>query len=187
MAAGVMFVTLLAAGCGTLLLWAQKIQAEKEALQAQQEKIQAEQEKELAQRQQVLADEEKKLAQRAKDLTEKESALAKKDARVRKQLQQVKDYLAFTETFLANRPHLEQEERKLAEQALQVCKELAQEQSDDPHIRVEIGSAYRRVGDLQQRLGRRAEAEAAYGRAIVLLGKLADQFPEAVHSRHELA
>src|SRR5262249_13913963 len=89
--------------------------------------------------------------------------------------------------WLADRPHLEEEERKLIEQALRLCQELTREQSHDPQIRLETGKAYRRVGDLQLKLGRHAEAAEAYGRAVAILEALAAQVPASVYARYGLA
>jgi len=179
-AAAVTVGALLAAGGGALVFRAEQVRAEHAAAQAKQEK-------ELAQREKAVADEERELARRENRLAEKAKELAQKEAYSWKQLRQVSEYNRIADLWLSNRPHLEEEERTLIEQALRLCQELAREQSDDPQIRLETGKAYRRVGDLQQKLGRHAEAEEAYGRAVALLEALVAQFPAAVYCRYELA
>lgn len=64
---------------------------------------------------------------------------------------------------------------------------FAEENRDNTKWQRESGKAYRRVGDIQQRLGRFREAEKAYGRAIELFMRLPSGGPEEADCRVELA
>jgi tetratricopeptide (TPR) repeat protein len=92
-----------------------------------------------------------------------------------------------TEKVLANRPHMDQEARTILEWLLPIYQKRAREPGADPVSRVQTGLAYRRVGTIQQKLGRYAEAEEAYGRALDLLEPLASRSPAMPLCRYELA
>jgi tetratricopeptide (TPR) repeat protein len=54
-------------------------------------------------------------------------------------------------------------------------------------MRLETARAYRRIAEIQRKLGKAPQAEKAYKRAAESFQELADQFPEAPEYRHELA
>ncbi len=64
---------------------------------------------------------------------------------------------------------------------------FAEANRDNTRWQDQSGRAFRRVGDIQQRLGRFHEAEEAYGRAIEIYQRLARQTPEQVECVVELA
>src|SRR5262249_56994955 len=61
--------------------------------------------------------------------------------------------------------------------ALQFYEEFAAEQGRAPAVRLAQATAYRRVGDIQQKLGEHAKADDAYGRALALSRQLVADFP----------
>jgi eukaryotic-like serine/threonine-protein kinase len=95
-------------------------------------------------------------------------------------------YTAFAENWLAHQPRLEPEERRVLLEALAVYQELSRRRPTDPTLRQETALAHRRVGDIQSRLGRDAEALAAYDAAVALLEQLAADSPDAGY-RNDLA
>jgi serine/threonine-protein kinase len=88
---------------------------------------------------------------------------------------------------LANIPLMEPVRRALLEQALTFYQEFLRQNGTDPDLRQQIGRAYLRVGDILQRLGRPADAEDAYRRAVDLLAKLVAEFPAVRGYREDLA
>ena len=66
-------------------------------------------------------------------------------------------------------------EREFLQKGLSFYEKLIQPGNAEPAARFQTGKAYRRAGDLQEKLGRHAEAEEAYSRAVKLLEALADQ------------
>jgi serine/threonine protein kinase/Flp pilus assembly protein TadD len=96
-------------------------------------------------------------------------------------------YTEVAEKWLANQPHLQELQRRFLLEALQYYEEFAAEQDADPAVRHQAGVASRRVGDIQFRLGKPAEAEAAYARAISIQAELAARFPAVTEYRYELA
>jgi serine/threonine protein kinase/Tfp pilus assembly protein PilF len=96
-------------------------------------------------------------------------------------------YTQFAQRWLEGEPGREQVQREFLLKALHFYEEFAREQRDDPAVGLEAARAYRRVGDVQQKLGRHALAEEAYGRALDLLRPLAEQAPTARAYRYELA
>jgi serine/threonine protein kinase/Flp pilus assembly protein TadD len=96
-------------------------------------------------------------------------------------------YSEFAEKWLSRQPHLEQVQRDFLVKALQFYEEFAKESGSSPELRLETGKAYRRVGDIQYKLGRHEKAEEAYDQAVGHLEKLADDFPSAPEYQHELA
>jgi tetratricopeptide (TPR) repeat protein len=91
------------------------------------------------------------------------------------------------EKWLAQQPHLEPLQRQFLEEALHFYQEFAQVQSTDPEARLETGNAYRRVGEIQEKLGDVARAEEAFRRASELLGQLEVDFASEPRYRAMLA
>src|SRR5262249_34469813 len=69
-------------------------------------------------------------------------------------------------------------QRELLLQALAYYQELTRELDSDAEARLEKAMAHRRVGEVQQQLGRPREAEEAYRRALTLFENLAANSPE---------
>jgi tetratricopeptide (TPR) repeat protein len=96
-------------------------------------------------------------------------------------------YSEVAEEWLDQEPHMEEVQRRFLLKALQFYEEFAAEQGRDPEVRLAQATAYRRVGDIQQKLGEQAKAEQAYGRALDLSRRLADDFPAEPKYRELLA
>jgi tetratricopeptide (TPR) repeat protein len=96
-------------------------------------------------------------------------------------------YTQVAEKWLAQQPQLETVQREFLQKALQFYERFAREYSSDPSMRLETARAYRRIAEIQRKLGKAPQAEQAYKKAAESFQKLADQFPEAPEYRHELA
>lgn len=64
-------------------------------------------------------------------------------------------------------------QKEILENALAYYAKFTSRASGKPEVRLEHGQAWRQMGDLERKLGRLAESEAAYGKAIGLLEPLA--------------
>jgi serine/threonine protein kinase len=87
---------------------------------------------------------------------------------------------------LAHIPHMDEERRRLLEDALEFYRGFLAEQSADPVIRWETARAYSKTADIYHLLGRFDQAEAAYRRGRELLETLSAEFPAEPRYRHEL-
>jgi serine/threonine protein kinase/Flp pilus assembly protein TadD len=96
-------------------------------------------------------------------------------------------YTEVAQEWLDQEPHMEWVQRRFLLKALQFYEEFAAEEGSDPAVRLAQATAYRRVGDIQQKLGEQAKAEEAYGRALALSRRLADDFPAEPQYRELLA
>jgi eukaryotic-like serine/threonine-protein kinase len=96
-------------------------------------------------------------------------------------------YTQVAEKWLAQEPHLEAVQREFLEKALQFYERFAREYGSDPRMRLETDRAYRRIGEIQHKLGKTPQAERAFKRAAESLQELVDQFPEVPEYRQELA
>jgi eukaryotic-like serine/threonine-protein kinase len=96
-------------------------------------------------------------------------------------------YTQVAQKWLSQQPRMEKVQREFLEKSLSYYREFAREQSTDPAAQLEQAAAYRRMGVMDQMLGRHAEAEEAHGRAIAISGKLAAGFPSVRDYRKELA
>jgi serine/threonine protein kinase/tetratricopeptide (TPR) repeat protein len=133
--------------------------------EAQEQRALAHEQRELAQAQRTLAQEQRERARRAVD----------------------EMYTEVAERWLAQQPHLQELQRRFLLKALHYYEAFAQEQGADPALRHQAGVAYRRVGDIQSRLGKHADAEAAYNQAVHLQAALAAALPATPAYRRELA
>lgn len=95
-------------------------------------------------------------------------------------------YTQVAEKWLAQQPHLEVVQREFLQKALRFYEQFAKEAGSDAATRFERARAYRRVAEIQFRLGARAQAEPAGHRAIDLLEKLSEEFPAVPEYRQEL-
>jgi serine/threonine protein kinase/tetratricopeptide (TPR) repeat protein len=96
-------------------------------------------------------------------------------------------YTEVAEQWLAHQPHMQGLQRRFLLKALRYYQAFAQEQGTDAAVRHQAGIAYRRLGDIQFRLGQPAAAEAAYGQAIDAHTELAAAFAGVPEYRRELA
>ncbi|MBI1852018.1 MAG: serine/threonine protein kinase [Planctomycetes bacterium] len=88
---------------------------------------------------------------------------------------------------LTNVPQLEPEVQRLLEEALQGYRRFLAQKGNDPRLRFETARAYRRVGDIQQKLGQLDPAKEAYDQAIAISQELHAEVPSNVEFRDELA
>ncbi len=120
----------------------------------------------------------------------REATQQRDDAQVQRQLARRAVDRMFTqvaERWLSQQPQLEPLQREFLEEALHFYQELGGEQSTDPEVRLETGNAYRRVGDIQEKLGELSRAEEALTRAVASLEQLAADFPREPRYRAVLA
>ncbi len=96
-------------------------------------------------------------------------------------------YTQVAEKWLAHQPQMEPVQREFLEKAREFYADFAQSASSDPLVRMDTASAFRRVADIEHKLGSTVEAEQAYLQAIERWQKLADDFPEAPEHRQNLA
>jgi eukaryotic-like serine/threonine-protein kinase len=95
-----------------------------------------------------------------------------------------KMFTEFAEGWLADQPHLEEKQRHFLLNALEFYEAFARERTADPAERLGAVQAYRRVGEIQHKLGQLAKAEAAYRQGIALVGEyLAEPPPDEYHLR----
>ena len=95
------------------------------------------------------------------------------------------NYTRVAETWLADR--LDPLQREFLEKALAYYRDFAGPDEGDPGLRQDRGRAHLRMGDVLRKLGRHAEAEAAYREAIAILGRLAQDQPGVPEHRDHLA
>jgi tetratricopeptide (TPR) repeat protein len=96
-------------------------------------------------------------------------------------------YTEVAEKWLKDQPALTTLQREFLEKALAFYEQLAAEEGSSPQVRSENARAWQRVGAIRQALGRHAEAEAAFRRAIALGSDLARRYPDQVDALLGLA
>jgi serine/threonine protein kinase/Flp pilus assembly protein TadD len=96
-------------------------------------------------------------------------------------------YTGVAEEWLAQKAALEPVQRAFLQKALDYYQRFAGEQSADPKVRLKTAMAYRRVGEIQQKLGYSSEAETAHRRALAIIEELAPSSPPAPQYQSELA
>jgi serine/threonine protein kinase len=96
-------------------------------------------------------------------------------------------YTQVAEKWLAYQPQMEPMQHEFLEKALQFYTDFAKDTSNEPAVRFETARAYRRIGEIQHRLGQPAQAEDAFKRAIGHLQALTDEFPSKANYRADLA
>jgi tetratricopeptide (TPR) repeat protein len=111
------------------------------------------------------------------------------EAKARKRARQVANdmYTQFAEKWLANEPQMEDVQKEFLLKALRFYEEEAEEEGSSTHERYERALAYKRVADIQFRLGNDASASLTYEKAISLLQELKGAFPGEPDSRLDLA
>ena len=92
-------------------------------------------------------------------------------------------YTRVAEEWLSQKSDLEPLQRTFLQEALEFYRQLVREQkqTDDPLVRRETARAYNRVAELERRLGRLRDAEAAFQSAIAIQDSLAAEHPTADH------
>jgi serine/threonine protein kinase len=153
-------VTLLALGLSTVLIWQAEQNTQAALEDAQNQTNQADQEKQHALHNLGLA------------------------------VQALDNLLTVTETLSLQSslaPSSQEQVGALLKRVLRAYENFALENQPDPKACHLKALAFRRVGELLQRLVRPAEAEEAYGYAVLLLQQLADEFPTQPTYHHELA
>jgi eukaryotic-like serine/threonine-protein kinase len=88
-------------------------------------------------------------------------------------------YTEVAEKWLSQQPELEPMQRAFLQQALRFYEEFAREEAGDPQAVLETARAYRRLADIQEKLGQRREARQAYDQAILLLQRPAANSPDS--------
>ena len=88
---------------------------------------------------------------------------------------------------MAGEPHMEPIRRALLEDALEFYQGFLKQKGTDPLVRHETARAYRRVGSINELLGRPEQTEAALLQAVTLLQQLAADYPSVPEYRAELA
>jgi eukaryotic-like serine/threonine-protein kinase len=96
-------------------------------------------------------------------------------------------YTQVAEKWLAHQPQMEPVQREFLQKALGFYTEFAKESSTEPAIRLETARAFRRIAEIQHRLGQPAHAEEVFQRAVDRMQALVDEFPTAPSYRAELA
>ena len=97
-------------------------------------------------------------------------------------------YTGVAERWLAYQPHMEPVQREFLEKALSFYQLFArQDGGAELEARLEMALAYRRIADIQFRLGASDQAETAFREAITRLRALADESSDAQECRAILA
>jgi serine/threonine protein kinase/tetratricopeptide (TPR) repeat protein len=96
-------------------------------------------------------------------------------------------YTDVAEGWLEQEPGLEDLQRQFLLKALEYYQEFARDDARGWEVRFAAARAYRRIGDIQQRLEALGEAERAYAEAAGRLHRLAGEFPARREVREELA
>jgi serine/threonine protein kinase/tetratricopeptide (TPR) repeat protein len=119
---------------------------------------------------------------------EADDARAKAEASFQKARQAVDDlYTQVAERWLAQQPHMEPIQREFLNKALQFYTESAQGTSAEPAVRFETARAFRRMAEIQHRLGQPQQAEEAFRQAVDRLQAMASETPEEPKYKSELA
>jgi tetratricopeptide (TPR) repeat protein len=124
------------------------------------------------------------LAQRDRARNAEADAITQRD-RARKAVDDM--YTRFAEKWLSQQARLETVQREFLLKALAFYEESTRQEDSSPADQQQAAKSYFRVGDIQQRLGKPAEAEAAYRAGIDLLSRLLVQFPKKLSCRDDLA
>ena len=96
-------------------------------------------------------------------------------------------YTQVAQEWLAQQPGLELKQREFLREALDQYKQFAQESGNDPELKLEVARAEHRVADIEHKLGRIAEAQAAYSHVLPELRGLATEEPAVPAPAEELA
>src|SRR5262249_21703825 len=81
--------------------------------------------------------------------------------------------------WLSDEPRMERVRLQMAEDALKFYLEYRQgPMGNTPEVRTQVGLAYHLVGNIRKQLGKRAEAEEAFGQAILIFEGLKNESDE---------
>jgi serine/threonine-protein kinase len=95
-------------------------------------------------------------------------------------------YRQVAEQLLTQKPDLEKVRREFLEKAVSYYQEFALEDNALPSERYEVATDYRRIAEIQRRLGNRPEAEYAYTKAIEIIDGLMMHHPRDPGLANEL-
>jgi tetratricopeptide (TPR) repeat protein len=84
-------------------------------------------------------------------------------------------------------PQMEEVRRELLEEALKFYQDFLHENPTQSGVRQELGKAYLRVGEIQNKLGQNENAEEAYRQALIVFESLTADFPGDPDHRRDLA
>jgi len=98
-----------------------------------------------------------------------------------------KMFTQVAEDWMANNASLEPLQEQFLQDALDFYTQLSQEKTNDPEVLLETGNAYRRIGEIQFKLAKNAEAEQAFLAGAEMLKKLVEAYPEEPIYREALA
>jgi serine/threonine protein kinase len=91
------------------------------------------------------------------------------------------------EDWLAQQPVLQPEHRRFLERSLSLYEEFAADTDQHEESRAGVAQAFHYVGEIRERLGLHADAEAAWQRSLDLYAALSADFPDVPEYRHGLA
>src|SRR5207249_12043070 len=77
-------------------------------------------------------------------------------------------YTEFAQRWWSHQPHMELVQREFLLKALKFYQEFGEQPGNNPQTRQEAARAWRRVGEIQHRLGQLTEAENAFDQASSL-------------------
>jgi tetratricopeptide (TPR) repeat protein len=120
---------------------------------------------------------------------EQEAQLAREQAEKRSSLvrRAVEDmYTQVAEKWLADAPQQDALQREFLGKALDIYRQLAQEESTDPVVRKETALAYFRLGQINRKLDQPDRAEQEYGSAISIQEELSREYPSEPGYRQDL-
>jgi serine/threonine protein kinase/Flp pilus assembly protein TadD len=96
-------------------------------------------------------------------------------------------YVDTVEKRLPGGKELTAADRQFLANALAFYQEFAEQNSDDPQVRLQMAKAYRRVAGIHEQLGQAERAAAAYQQALTVSKKLDVDFPNDPDYRQNLA
>jgi serine/threonine protein kinase len=95
-------------------------------------------------------------------------------------------YTEVAEKWLASQPYLKPLQRDFLLKALAFYEDLSRTLGGDPSVRLETAKAYRRVGEIERRLGEPEKARIAYAEAQARILALVEEAPKDAAARAEL-
>jgi len=118
--------------------------------------------------------------------------LARKQAELERQRDEARQavddmYTDVATQWLAQQAALEPMQQKFLQKALGYYERFAGDSSTDPKVRLKTAAAYRRIADIQEKLGHSGEAKAACRRARRILEGLSTDAPSDPQYQYELA
>jgi tetratricopeptide (TPR) repeat protein len=96
-------------------------------------------------------------------------------------------YVQVAEQSLPRDPQRKKEDQELLKKALEFYDQFAQQNSGEAAVRLDVGRAYRRVGDIQQFVGENKAAQEAYREALAKARELAAKSPSNAEFSFEVA